>query len=104
MIMMTAKSKLDSKIFILNITKSKRSSNKIYQCCKWSFYSDKNKLLLQYDLLVQIHLISLGDIASFEIIVSTAAVDQIESARLNVQSDYYSMMLTKESTSPASVQ
>ena len=49
-------------------------------------------------------MISLEDVASFEIIVSIPTIDQIESARLNVQSDDYSMVLTKESTSPASVQ
>jgi hypothetical protein len=61
--------------------------------------------LLQWDPPIQIHPMSPATTAPFEIFVTAPNIEQIMSARLNVQSEDYSMILTTttESTEASSV-
>jgi hypothetical protein len=63
-----------------------------------AFYNDQNQLVAVGFSYTDPSDLSPGVTAPFEIIVSTPTVDQIESARLNVQSEDYSMILMVDST------
>ena len=70
-----------------------------------AFYNDQNQLVAVGSSYTDPSDLSPGTTAPFEILVTTPNIDQIMSARLNVQSEDYSMILTTtaESTEASSV-
>ena len=70
-----------------------------------AFYNDQNQLVSVGSSYTDPSDLSPGATAPFEILVTTPNVDQIMSARLNAQSEDYSMILTTttESTEASSV-
>lgn len=69
-----------------------------------AFYNDQNQVVAVGFSYTDPSDLSPGATAPFEILVSTSNVNQITSARLNVQSEDYSMIAATEKIQPVPVQ